>query len=164
MTGEAYFEVAQDAAKPFRVRKDNTTIEVLGTTFNVNSYSDEPVLAVTLLSGKVRVDVSGTDQVLDPGEQANVKDDRIVLAATPNIEEVMAWKNGQFAFNGADLPTVMRQLGRWYDVDVRYDGVIPSRKFDGVIGKNLTLDQVLKLLTKARVHYTITDRQLTIHP
>lgn len=164
ITGEAYFEVAEDATKPFTVRKDNTVIEVLGTAFNVNSYGDEPVLAVTLLSGKVRVDVSGTDQVLDPGEQANVKDDRIALAATPNLEAVMAWKNGQFAFNSADLPTVMRQLGRWYDVDVRYDGAIPSRKFDGVIGKNLTLDQVLKLLTKARVHYTITGRQLTIRP
>jgi transmembrane sensor len=75
ITGEAYFEVAEDATKPFTVRKDNTVIEVLGTAFNVNSYGDEPVLAVTLLSGKVRVDVSGTDQVLDPGEQANVKDD-----------------------------------------------------------------------------------------
>lgn len=104
-------------------------------------------------------------QVLAPGEQAEVGSDRMELVRHADLEQVLPWKNGRFAFNGADLPTVMRQLARWYDVDVRYEGALPKRTFDGKLPRNLTLDQVLKLLTATRVHYTLkAGRKLVIRP
>jgi ferric-dicitrate binding protein FerR (iron transport regulator) len=176
MTGEAYFEVAKNVSQPFKVViRDREEINVLGTSFNINAYADEPALRTTLLDGSVRVAVAGSDKlrfVLKPGQQAlfvgaetsNSKGS-LTVDDKADIEQVLAWKNGRFAFNRADLPTVMRQLARWYNVDVSYEGAVPQRQFSGRIGKSLTLDQVLKGLTRARVHYTIeTGNRLIIRP
>lgn len=114
------------------------------------------------------VDQKSTADQSSPADQKSPGDHRKpVLTVVPgNIEQTLAWKNGFFAFSNADLPTVMRQIARWYDVDVSYEGTISKDlfEFDGKIGKSLTLDQVLKLLTRTRVHYTIRGRQLTIRP
>jgi transmembrane sensor len=174
ITGEGYFEVAKKAGQPFMVDiKDGAKVEVLGTAFNVNAYPDERRIAATLLQGSVRVGVG--DQpgvVLRPGQQAVVavtgdgggaKGIRVNREA--DLDQVMAWKNGLFSFAGADLPTVMRQLSRWYDIDVTYGGKIPVRTFNGEIGKTLSLDQLLKLLsTTTRLHYTIEGKKLIIQP
>lgn len=160
--GEAYFEVTHDTHKPFKVRKGTTTVEVLGTAFNVNAYTDEPTLKVTLLEGKVMVAKEANKLVLQPGQQAQVAGD-ICLSKDVDLESVMAWKNGRFAFQDADLPTVMRQLARWYDVTVRYQGAVPQRSFNGKISQNLTLEQVLHILTNHQIKYTIEqDRTLII--
>ena len=152
VTGEAYFEVAHDKAKPFRVHVGTTVLQDLGTAFNVNAYADEPVMLTTLAEGALSVG----SMILAPGEQAS-RDaaGRIHLIRHADVEQALAWKNGQFAFRDADLPTVMRQLSRWYDFDVRYKGPVPGGEFDGKIGKTLTLDQVLRVLTRTRVHYSI---------
>jgi transmembrane sensor len=178
ISGEAYLEVAKEAAHPFIVRvqalgkgtNENgffEDIQVLGTAFNVNAYDDEAFVRTTLLEGSIRVEAIGTKQIIQPGEQAAVTFGGQGIDVNPhaNVEEAIAWKNGLFSFTKADLPMVMRQLARWYDVDVTYEGNMPKRSFNGEIGKMLTLDQLLKVLsTTTRVHYTIEGKKLTIQP
>jgi len=167
VTGEAYFEVAKNEKMPFRVKAGNTTVDVLGTHFNINAYKDEASINTTLLEGAVRVSASQQQQQLRPGQQARVKANgtSIQVVDHADISEVMAWKAGFFSFNDADLPTVMRQLSRWYNVEVTYEGRIPQRVFTGEIGRNLTLSQVLKGLTKTRIKYRIENgNRIVIQP
>ena len=166
MTGEAYFEVAHDKKHPFTVKVSGQTIEDIGTQFNVNAYTDEPAQVTTLLEGAVKVD----GHLLRPGEKASITGAAgpgttgtgatttgavDIRVARGDPEGAVAWKNGLFVFTDAGLQTVMRQLSRWYNVDVTYEGNIPPRQFTGMIGRSLTLDQVLKGLAKERVHYQI---------
>ncbi|SEW53075.1 FecR family protein [Chitinophaga arvensicola] len=165
VTGEAYFEVAKNDKMPFRVKAGNTTIEVLGTDFNVNAYKDEASINTTLLQGAVRVSAQQQVQILKPGQQARVNGNTLQVINHVDINEVMAWKKGFFSFNDADLPTVMRQLSRWYNVQVTYEGGIPERVFTGEIGRDLTLSQVLKGLTKTRIKYRIENgNRIIIQP
>ena len=160
--GEAYFEVVKDPKMPFRVslpdqasKQGAGEIEVLGTHFNVNGYSDEPVLTITLLEGAVKIDAS----VLKPGEAySNGKVKKV------HTEEAVAWKNGYFQFDQADIRAVLRQLARWYDVEVRYEGKIPERKFGGEIQRDSNLSDVLKGLELSQVHFRLEGRTLTIIP
>jgi len=167
VTGEAYFEVAHNQQLPFRVSVNNrTTIEVLGTHFNVNAYSDEASISTTLLEGKVKVMAGKKFQMLSPGQQAQVSASMdLRWNKNADLRETIAWKNGAFSFNQADLPTVLRQLSRWYNIQVEYLGKIPEAKFTGEIGRSLTLDQVLKGLAKTRINYRIeTGNKLLIMP
>lgn len=175
LIGEAYFEVVHDKKRRFTVKAGGQTIQDIGTHFNVNAYTDEPALVTTLLEGAVSVD----GHLLRPGEKATVTGatgpgatvtgttagggDVKVTKGDP--EQAVAWKNGLFYFSDAGLQTVMRQLSRWYNVDVSYEGNIPSRQFNGMIGRSLTLDQVLKGLAKENVHYRIEEgHRLIITP
>ncbi len=153
ITGEAYFEVVKNAAKPFIVNTYKDEITVLGTAFNVNAYTDEENMKTSLREGSVKI----AEKILKPG-QAYVNG-KIIDA---NIEQDIGWKNGVFAFNDADLPTVMRQLSRWYNVDVVYAGPVPDGKFNGKIGRSLTLEQVLKGLTSTRIKYRIENQNKII--
>ena len=166
ITGEAYFEVAKNAKKPFRVKiNESTEVEVLGTHFNVNAYTDEASINTTLLEGSVRVTASKKVQLLSPGQQAQVNASAIKFIKDADVAQAVAWKDGLFAFTDADLPTVMRQLARWYDVEVKYEGAIPEKEFNGKIGKTLTLNQVLRILTKTGVNYRIeSGNKITIIP
>lgn len=168
ITGEAYFEVAHDASKPFIVSVNDMQVEVLGTHFNINSYADEGSMKTTLLQGKVRVTRNGNIAILKPGEQAIVipskSEGPLTIDHSPDLDEVMAWKNGLFHFNGASLQEVMRQIVRWYDVDVVYQGNIPERKFGGEISRNSNLSQVLKILEESKVHFSIEDKKLIVKP
>jgi len=167
ITGEAYFEVAQDPGRPFKVKVNDMTVTVLGTSFNINAYNDEPGMRTTLLTGAIAVNTRGGRSVVRPGQQTLVKvnGDAIDIVDHADVEQAVAWKDGRFSFHEADLPTVMRQLARWYDVDITYEGDIPPRRFSGRIGKTLTLDQVLKILTHTRVHYSIeAGNRLIIRP
>jgi transmembrane sensor len=156
ISGEAYFEVAKDKNKPFVVETRTDKIEVLGTHFNVNTYVDEGNVKTTLLEGSVKVGTA----VIRPGEQ--YEDGKVNMV---NTEQVVAWKNGAFSFDNADIQMVMRQLARWYDVEVKYEGGVPEiRDFKGEIGRGLTLAQVLKVLAQTRVHYRIEGKTLTILP
>lgn len=158
ITGEAYFEVAKNARMPFRVKiNEATEVEVLGTHFNVNAYTDEASINTTLLEGSVRVTANKKVQLLSPGQQAQVNANTINLITNADVEQAVAWKDGLFAFTDADLPTVMRQLARWYNIEVKYEGAIPDKEFNGKIGKTLTLNQVLRVLTKTHVNYRIEN-------
>jgi transmembrane sensor len=180
ITGEAYFEVAHDPGHGFRILTPTAAVQDIGTSFNVNSYSDETDVTATVLTGKVKFIpapasfaqhaptlASHTVMLLSAGEQARMGPQGTLTGVDhPDLTQALAWKNGLFAFTNADLPTVMRQLSRWYNVDVKYEGTIPKDKyeFNGKIGKTLTLDQVLKILTRTQVNYTIEGNQLTIKP
>lgn len=184
LTGEAYFEVntqkgATSQPIPFFVKTSKQTIEVLGTHFNVSSYEDEGSVKTTLLEGKVSVSVNSDDFdrsgmieesvykkdriVLKPNEQA-VLSNNIFNVSKVNAEEFVAWKNGYFSFQGADLKTVMQQLSRWYDVDIVYTGEISKETFTGKIYRNMSISKVLEVLAFAGVKFKIegTDNSTLI--
>lgn len=171
MSGEAYFEVAtlqlrSGQKMPFKVKiNESAEVEVLGTHFNINAYSDEASINTTLLEGSVRVTANKKNQLLKPGQQAQINANAIKLNTDADVAQAVAWKDGLFAFTDADLPTVMRQLARWYDLDVKYEGDIARREFNGKIGNTLTLNQVLSILAKTRVNYRIeSGNKITIMP
>jgi len=167
ITGEVYFEVASNVAMPFIVKTHQQEIAVLGTRFNINSYEDEPAEKATLLEGMIRVSHASERVVLRPGQQASIgRSVAGIAVAEVNAEDVVAWKNGFFHFDNADIQTVMRQLARWYDVEVKYNGVPPTTgDLKGEIGRSLTLAQVLKILEQTRVHFRIEeDRRIVIFP
>ncbi len=149
--GEAYFEVAHDAKKPFRVNKENLEVEVLGTHFNVNTYEDEGSIKVTLLEGSVKVSQLTThiSQQIKPGQQAILTDNtHLATDNTVDIEQVMAWKNGTFDFGVAtDIKTIMKQIARWYDVDIEYQANKPV-KIGGAISRQSNVSAVLEMLEK----------------
>jgi ferric-dicitrate binding protein FerR (iron transport regulator) len=166
IVGEAYFEVAHDEAKPFYVTKGEMEVKVLGTHFNVNAYNNEEDIRVTLLEGSVQVSResavgSQESRIIKPGEQALVNTSTIQLV-NPNLDAVMAWKNGLFQFESADVKTVMRQLERWYDIDVRYEGNVPDIRFGGEMKRDLSLAQALRGLEKMGLHFRIEGNQLMI--
>lgn len=161
VSGEAFFEVAQDAARPFVVSihgKENVT--VLGTAFNVNAYAEEPSVNTTLLSGSIRI----REKVLQPGEQASLKGTVLEVHPVRDLAQVTAWKEGLFDFHHADLKTVMRQLARWYDVEVVYAGEVPDRRFQGSFQMELNLSEVLNELAQMQVKFKLEGRTLTVMP
>jgi transmembrane sensor len=165
ISGEGYFEVAHDPAKPFQVRKGATTIQVLGTHFNVNAYDEEANLKVTLLEGSVRVGITGGQSgILHSGEQA-VVDEQIKLVKGADLEAVMAWRNGRFLFeDAADITVVMRQIARWYDVTVSYQGRF-SQHIGGSISRSANLQQVLHMLElTGAVHFKVEGKQIIVQP
>ncbi len=168
ITGEAYFEVAHVAADkrniPFVVTIDErATVEVLGTHFNINAYADENFIHATLLQGSVKVNTdwavaNAQPVILKPGQQAQMTTGKAIkVVSDADIEEVMAWKNGLFHFEDANIKTVMRQLARWYNLDVVYEGGLPKGSFTGELERNLTLTQLLKILSGTRVKYRIEE-------
>lgn len=162
VTGEAYFEIAQRPKAPFIVDINNESqVEVLGTSFNVNAYVEEPAIRATLLEGKVRVRKGGATMVLAPGQQAVVTGD-IAINTAVNIGQVMAWKNGAFGFDSVDVNVVIRQLARWYDIELVYPNGKPNKRIWGKIGRNLTLQQVVEVLNNLGLPCTIKEHTLII--
>ncbi|MBW8684797.1 FecR family protein [Chitinophaga rhizophila] len=171
LSGEGYFEVAakKDAAGekiPFKVVvNQKSTIEVLGTHFNINAYEDEESIRTTLLEGAVKVSTSASTVVLQPGQQATINTDHIAVEQHADTEQAVSWKNGLFIFNGrSDLPEVMRQLSRWYDVEVVFAGKVPEIAFTGEMQRNLSLQQVTKGLAAMGVNFKIEGRKFIIYP
>jgi ferric-dicitrate binding protein FerR (iron transport regulator) len=165
ITGEVFLQVAKDAARPFIVSTRNAvSLEVLGTSFNINAYADEPSIDATLLEGRLQVTQFNSRVTIRPGQQAACSDTHVGLTVTDDVDlqQVVAWKNGLFQFHNAGLPAVLRQISRWYDVDIRYEGDIPVREFEGKIQRNLTLLQVLKILEKNQVHLTLEGRTIIV--
>ncbi|MES2276231.1 MAG: FecR domain-containing protein [Bacteroidota bacterium] len=164
LTGEAYFEVTKNKDKPFKVAAAGQTVEVLGTHFNINAYSNEPAVKTTLLEGSVQVTKGLSAVKIKPGEQAVVKDgsDKIEVNRDVDIEEVIAWKNNMFYFNDADINTIMRQVARWYDVDVAFGGDIPADRFHGKISRNVNASQVLRILEISGIQFKIEGRKIIV--
>lgn len=167
ITGEAYFEVATLGRRmPFKVSVGDMEIEVLGTHFNINAYPDEKAIKTTLLEGKVKVSYGGKIALLKPGQQSQLKTEASTLEIINNadLEQAIAWKNGFFHFNNDDLRTVMRQLSRWYDVEVVYAGKINDDTYGGKIPRNMKASAVLKLLEKQQVHFKIDGKKIIVIP
>jgi transmembrane sensor len=148
ITGQVYFEVAHNASKPFRVVTKGQTIEVLGTHFNVNAYDDEPMIKTTLLEGSVKVNYLGENVLLKPGEQASLKNGVKGIGVKPvDPEVVVAWKNGLFRFNKTGLRSVMRQIARWYDMEVIYPEKIKNTDlFEGSTPRSADVQSILRKL------------------
>lgn len=175
LTGEAYFEVAKikgnkglGSGLPFIVESNGQEVEVLGTHFNINSYPDEEQIRTTLLEGSVKVSTGASGksvQRLSPGQQARVSRNSPaeVLVVPANIEQVMAWKNGYFHFENDNLPTVMRQLSRWYDVEVVYNVNRIDDEFIGDIPRSVRLSEVLKTVEYGGgVSFKIENKKLIV--
>ena len=165
LTGEAYFEVAANKNQPFKVKVGDMTIDVLGTHFNVMAYDDEGSFHTTLLTGAVRVEEGTEARLLKPGEEARMSlDTKNLTIAVADTDQVVAWKNGLFQFDGATLETVLRQVARWYDVDVRYEGTIPKH-FSGGISRSASLAEVLHVLDKAgKTRFVLEGRTVVVRP
>lgn len=168
INGEAYLEVAKDAGKPFRVNvPGRAKIDVLGTSFNVSAYDNDRVVNATLLEGSIKV--NGVK--IDPGQQAlvagNADADNTLTGpevSKADVNKAVAWKNGLFNFEGATLEEVMKQLERWYDIDVVYAAGIPNIAFGGEMTKNISLQGLLIVLEKSDVHFKLDGRKLIVLP
>lgn len=166
MSGEVYFEVAKNAKMPFKVISQGQEVEVLGTHFNVMAYQNEKAIKTTLLEGSVKVSRNERSAILQPGQQAKVGINNNVFRTLSdvNLEEELAWKNGFFQFNDASLEQVMRQIERWYDVEVEYIGKIPDEHFTGKLQRNTNLSNVLKILSMSEVEFKIEGKRIIITP
>lgn len=168
VSGEVYFEVKTDPGKPFVVDIDGrSSVDVLGTSFDVNGYVEEGSVRTTLIEGKVRVAGArpGNDVLLKPGEQAQADGERLKVVGHVDVDQVTAWKNGFFNFQDVHLAEVMRQLARWYDVDVVYEKGIPDIQFEGEISRNIKLSDLLRILARADVKFRIeAGRRLVVLP
>jgi transmembrane sensor len=164
MTGEAYFEVAENAAAPFHVKVNNTIVDVLGTHFNINAYLDEPDVNTTLLEGAVRVSAGGVPVQLRPGEAAISADGQIRLDKQANTEAAVAWKNGRFMAEDAPLQQIMRQISRWYDVEIRYEGISPDEPFSLLnVPRDQSASNMLTMLEMTgRVKFKVEGRKITV--
>lgn len=152
VNGEAYFEVAQDATRPFRVRiEGRAEVEVLGTSFNISAYENETQLQTTLLDGAVKCN----GILLKPGQQAQLEGSTLKVADNVDISRVVAWKNGFFNFDGVGVAQLMRQLERWYDIEVVYENGIPDIHFFGKLSRDKSLAGVIKVLEESEVHFRI---------
>jgi ferric-dicitrate binding protein FerR (iron transport regulator) len=164
--GEAYFEIAKNTAMPFIVKVNDAQVQVLGTHFNINAYSDEDAIKTTLLEGAVKVTKDAASTLLKPGQQAILgrSSNEIRVQENTDLDAVLAWKNGYFSFNQTDLATIMRQIARWYDVDIVYSDKVPERRFGGEIPRNTNAAEVLKMLEESKVHFRIEGRKVIVLP
>lgn len=185
LTGEAYFEIKKNHDKPFRVHFTTPSaggegregvIEVLGTHFNVNAYPNEALIKTTLLEGQIREWANTAEAhqpersvMLQPGQQAQLKNTaigsgHIRVITDADLEEAIAWKNGLFYFDNVDIQAIMRQVERWYKVQVVFKGRVPARRFAGQVARTANLSQVLKILEYSKVHFTIEGDTVTVLP
>ncbi len=177
ITGEAYFEVAPLSPKgghgkvPFIVRVNSPSgdggmeVKVLGTHFNINAYQDEESIKTTLLEGSVQVNIPGDETVLAPGQQSKIyKTGLTQLVQHADLEEAVAWKNGVFSFTNADIQSVMRQIARWFDLEINYEGEIPKDHFGGRLPMNAKVSEVLGALEQTQVHFRIEGKRLIVMP
>lgn len=183
LTGEGYFEVAKQlgmdqasAGKtayriPFIVKSGLQEVQVLGTHFNINSYKDEGSIKTTLLEGRVRVvhaaaktAASAEGVVLKPGEQSQLADHAVNVKEV-DTESIIAWKQGDFIFDGDDLKSIMRKVARWYDVEVFYKGEFDKVKFGGVISRSKNISSVLGIMeSTGKIHFIVEGRRITVLP
>jgi len=155
ISGEAYFEVAHNSKMPFRVINSSQIVEVLGTHFNIMAYPDESSTNTTLLEGSVRIIKENKSKIISPGQQTRVKNGDIDVASV-DVTQVTAWKEGYFMFKNEDIQSIMRQISRWYNLEVKYQGDIPEKVFGGKISRTRNVSEVLEILeSTGSIHFKI---------
>lgn len=165
ITGEAYFEVAKNAKMPFKVKVNNTVVEVLGTHFNIMAYNDEDAMKTTLLEGSVKISNKQFSGLLKPGQQALLKQNGpIKITDEADADDAVAWKQGIFQFRDASIEAIMRQAARWYDVQVSFAGKIPAKEFTGRISRNVKASELMGMLKYMGVNFKIEDKHITVLP
>lgn len=174
LTGEGYFEVVHNAAQPFAVSVNGMEVHDIGTAFNINAYTDEPVIKTTLISGSVKVTDLKTQnsKLLEPGQQAVVSlsggedhNSKEIIVNAADVDQAIAWKNGKFQFGeGADIASIMRQIARWYDVDVEYRGNVKGH-IGGSISRNVNASKVFDMLEMTGgVKFKIEGKKVIVMP
>ncbi|SMD14007.1 FecR family protein [Pedobacter nyackensis] len=164
LNGEAYFEVAKNKDKPFKVSAHGTTVRVLGTHFNIMAYDDEEAVTTTLLEGAVKVGMANRELTIAPGQQAIVKRaGNSIVVSEVNIADAMAWKNGYFKFQDEDIKSIMKKVCRWYDVEVEYQGDVDDQRFGGTFYRAKSLAELLNYLEKlGTVKFKIAGRRIIV--
>lgn len=162
LQGEAYFEISKDKAHPFIVESQGQEIEVLGTHFNVNSYSEDNEIKTTLLEGSVKVSARGMDKILVPGMEA-INNGGNIQVIPADTQLAVAWKNDKFVFENESIESIMRKVSRWYNVSVHYRGTIPPDAFEGSVSRFDSVSKVLGILeSTGRVHFEIQGRDIYV--
>ncbi len=163
LTGEAYFEVTQNKNKPFLVKAGQTATRVLGTHFDIMAYGDENAVRTTLLEGSVQMEQGNQNSLLRPGEQGEF-DTRggDIRTRTVNTRAVIAWKDGYYYFDRTPVQSVMRQIARWYNVDIIYQGAIPRDEIVGRIPRTAYVSEVLHIMELIGIHFKIEDRKIIV--
>lgn len=163
LDGEAYFSVAAGGDRPFRVISKGQEVEVLGTDFNVSAYGDELAVKTTLIEGRVMLHTTpeGQSIPLSPGEQGILSGGQLSKTEV-DVSNFIAWKEGRFSFEEKSFDEVMRELGRWYDLDIVYEGPIPNKSYYGGAYRSSQLSIVMRLLRSADVDYRKEGRKLII--
>jgi ferric-dicitrate binding protein FerR (iron transport regulator) len=173
LTGEGYFEVSpayslEGKRRPFIVQIGgrDVRLEVLGTQFNVNAYADEPYIRTTLIKGSVKVITSTDSTLLKPAQQAEIRNDQIdiIEVGSTGIDAAKAWKEGYFNFKKADVQTILREISRWYDMEIEYKGKIPSLHFDVALRRNTGLKDVLRVLSMNGIDCRIKGKKIIVTP
>jgi transmembrane sensor len=167
LDGEAYFEVAKNPGMPFIVKSSRQVVEVLGTHFNISSYHDDPLVKTTLVEGKVRLSGLNSSQTvtLNAGEQALAHQHGAITVNAVNANQFLGWKEGKFIFTDADIQSIMRQVSRWYNVEVIYKGGISKEKFGGSASRFTNVAELLEILELThQVHFEIQGRRITVMP
>jgi hypothetical protein len=162
ITGEAYFEVAHNPGKPFRVAAKGMQIEVLGTHFNLNAYENEATIRTTLLEGKIKIASGKQGATLLPGQQARISTNSDLTVLKVDTTEAVAWKKGAFQFRNADVRTVMRQVERWYNVEVVYKGAESNGHFNGTIPRNTIVSQLIRILAAGGISCKIEGKKIVV--
>jgi transmembrane sensor len=162
ISGEVYFEVSKMHI-PFIVKYDKGLVQVLGTHFNIMAYHNEAATEVTLLEGSVKVLSGHANNILKPGQQAQLADaGDIKIADNVDVNAVTAWKSGVFLFKNTEIEAVMRQVSRWYDVDVKYEGKMPHVQITGKISRNVNASEILSMLSYTGIHFKIEEKNIII--
>ena len=163
LKGEAYFEVAKNAAMPFKVKSAHAQIEVLGTHFNVRAYDDEKAMKTTLVEGAVKISSGNLTNVLKPGDQAVLKGGngmKVINDVDADVET--AWKDGLFQFKDASIEEIMRQAALWYNLKISFEGEIPQRYFTGKISRNVKASEFLNMLKYTGVKFRIESGNIIV--
>jgi ferric-dicitrate binding protein FerR (iron transport regulator) len=178
ISGQAYFDVVHNPSQPFQVDALGQTVSDIGTSFNINAYTDEPAMKITLESGAAAVGGAGAGAarmgatgapgheivLKQPGQQAEYSNGQLHLAPQADLKEVLAWKNGLFHLTSADIATVMRQISRWYDVEVVFEKGIPGGHITGEVPRNAMLSTTLQVLQTSGVHFRTEGKTIYVTP
>ena len=164
LTGEGYFEVAHNAAMPFHIKVGEMDVKDLGTAFNIDAYGDESNLKTTLVEGSVMVSSLNLKRttVLKPGQQAVLDDNELLVNKGVDTDEITAWKHGQFVFNETRLDQIMKQIARWYDVDVEYKAQDQHKAFNGIVSRKSNLSEVLDIMKRAGIKFDVQGKKITV--
>jgi len=164
--GEAYFEVSPSSihnGDAFEVISRDQSINVLGTEFNVKAYREESSTYTTLVGGEVAIKTAGQDQqLLQPNEQAVVREGRFIRVENVDVEDIISWKDGQFAFKNLPLNEIMTVLSRWYDVSVVFENEdLKHIEFNGKLRKNLSIEEIMNTIKRTNnIDYKISDKSV----
>ncbi len=163
ITGEVYFEIVHNAKQPFKITVKNQLVEDIGTHLNIKAYDDEAAINTTLLEGSIKLTKGSASTILQPGQQAILRPGANAFELK-NVDaaKVIAWKDGYFSFDRADIRTVMRELARWYNIQLVYKGQMPKRTFKGKVYRNISASEALRILTYFGAHFQIEGRSITV--